>query len=94
MSNSHNQKQNLTLHFQVKDFSAWRQSYSNDEKGRAAVGITNSLVFRSADNPNDVVIIQDVADEPKARTWLGSEAVKAAMLASGVIGAPSMRFAA
>jgi hypothetical protein len=50
-------------------------------------------VFRSAEDPNDVVVLQDVADVAKARTWVGSEDLKAAMQKSGVIGSPSIRFA-
>jgi hypothetical protein len=51
-------------------------------------------VFRSADDPNEVVVLQDVADVAKARTWLGSDDMKAEMQKSGVIGSPSIRFAA
>jgi hypothetical protein len=40
-----------------------------------------------------VVILQDVADVAKARTWVGSDDLKAAMQKSGVIGSPSVRFA-
>jgi hypothetical protein len=40
-----------------------------------------------------VLILQDVADVAKARTWLGSSEMKTAMEKSGVIGAPSIRFA-
>ena len=38
------------------------------EKGRVSAGITNGRVFRSAEDPNDVVILQDVADVAKAGT--------------------------
>lgn len=82
------------MHFKVKDFGAWRQSYDSDEKGRTSAGITNGRVFHGVDDPNDVVILQDVSDEAKARSWLGSDAVKAAMQSGGVVGAPSVRFAA
>jgi hypothetical protein len=51
-------------------------------------------VFRSADDANDVVILQDVADVSKARTWLDSKEMKSMMEKSGVIGSPSIRFAA
>jgi hypothetical protein len=51
-------------------------------------------VFRSPDDPNDVVILQDVADFSKARTWLGSPEMKTTMEKSGVVGSPSIRFAA
>jgi hypothetical protein len=51
-------------------------------------------VFRNADDQNDVVILQDVTDVAKARAWLGSTEIKTAMEKSGVVGSPSIRFAA
>ena len=48
----------------------------------------------SPDDPNDVVILQDVADVSKARTWLTSNEMKSVMEKSGVLGLPSIRFAA
>ena len=86
--------ENLTIHLKVKDFNAWRTSYNGNEKNRVSAGITNGRVFRSADDPNDVVILQDVADLSKARTWLGSPEMKTMMEKSGVLGSPSIRFAA
>ena len=87
-------KENLTVHLKVKDFNAWRTSYNGQEKDRMTAGITNSKVFRSADDQNDVLILADVADVAKARTWLGSSEMKSAMEKSGVVGSPSVRFAA
>ena len=89
-----NTKENMTVRFRVKDYNAWRTSYNGHEKERATAGITNSRVFRSADDPNDVLILQDVADVSKARTWLGSNEMNTVMAKSGVVGAPSIRFAA
>ncbi len=86
--------ENLTLHFKVKDFNAWQTSYNGNEKNRTAAGITNGRVFCSKNDPNDVVILQDVADVAKARTWLGSDEMKSAMQKSGVLGSPTIRFAA
>jgi hypothetical protein len=94
MTNVTHTNENLTLHFKVKDFNAWRTGYNGSEKGRVSAGITNGRVFRNADDPNEVVVLQDVSDVVKARTWLGSEDLKAAMQKSGVIGSPSIRFAA
>jgi hypothetical protein len=85
---------NLTAHFKVKDFSAWRISYNGNEKNRVSAGITNERVFHSPDNPNEVVILQDVSDVAKARTWLASDEMKTAWEKSGVLGLPSFRFAA
>jgi hypothetical protein len=89
-----NTNQNMTVNFKVKDFNAWRTSYSGHEKDRASAGITNGKVFRSADDPNDVLVLQDVADVSKARTWLGSSEMKTVLEKSGVIGSPTIRFAA
>ena len=87
-------KENLTIHFKVKDFNAWRTGYDGHEKDSVSAGITNGRVFRSTNDPNDLVILQDVADVAKARTWLGSNEMKTVMEKSGVLGSPSLRFAA
>jgi hypothetical protein len=94
MTNAQQTNENLTVHFKVKDFNAWRTSYNGHEKNRASAGITNGRVFRSAEDQNDVVILQDVSDVAKARAWLGSDDLKAEMQKSGVIGSPNVRFAA
>ncbi len=73
MTNTQNTNENLTVHFKVKDFDAWRTSYQAGDKGRASAGITNGRVFRSSDDPNEVVVLQDVSDVAKARTWLGQK---------------------
>jgi hypothetical protein len=86
--------ENLTIHLKVKDYTAWRVGYDGREKSRVSAGITNGRVFRNAQDQNDVVILQDVADVAKARTWLGSDEMKAAMQQSGVVGSPTIRFAA
>jgi len=62
-------------------------------KNRAAAGITKSKVFRNSDDPNDVLILQDVADVAKARTWYISSEMKAVMERNGVVGSPSIRSA-
>jgi hypothetical protein len=94
MTNAQHSNENVTIHIKVKDYAIWRTAYDGHEKGRVSAGITNGRVFRSAEDPNDVVILQDVADVAKARTWFGSDDLKAAMQKSGVLGSPNVRFAA
>jgi hypothetical protein len=86
--------ENLTLHFKVKDFNAWQTSYNGNQKNRTSAGITKSKVFRSTEDPNDVLLLQDVADVSKARTWYSSSEMKSVMEKSGVVGSPSIRVAA
>src|ERR1700694_6235576 len=90
MTNAPNKNENMTVHLKVKDYSTWRASYDERKNNRVSAGITNGRVFRNAQDPNDLVILQDVADVAKARTWFGSDDLKAAMQKSGVIGSPSI----
>ena len=55
--NAQNQTENLTIHHKVKDYAAWRKGYDDHEKARHAEGVTNGRVFRSAEDPNDVLIL-------------------------------------
>jgi hypothetical protein len=84
--------ENLTIHHKVQDYSKWRAVYDAHETSRRTAGITNGSVFRNAENPNDVVVLQDVSDVTKARTWAASEDLKTAMQKGGVIGSPNVRF--
>jgi hypothetical protein len=91
--NSQHATENLTILHKVTDYTAWRKGYDAHEQDRRSAGITNGRVFRRAEDPNDVVVLQDVADVAKARTFVASEDLKSAMQKSGVIGSPSIRFA-
>jgi hypothetical protein len=93
MNNPTHTTENVTIHHKVKNYAAWRTGYDGHETSRRSAGITNGRVFQSPNDPNDVVILQDVADVSKARTWLASDEIKAVMAKSGVLGAPSIRFA-
>jgi hypothetical protein len=94
MTNATHATENATIHLKVQDYATWRTAYDGREKSRLSAGITNGRVFRNAEDQNDVVILQDVADVAKARAWFGSDDLRAAMQKSGVVGSPSVRFAA
>jgi hypothetical protein len=91
--NAQHSTENLTIHHKVKDYATWRKGYDEHEKSRLAAGVTHGRVFRSAEDPNDILILLDVADVAKARTWLGADDLKTAMHKAGVVGSPSIRFA-
>jgi hypothetical protein len=94
MNNPQNTNKNLTVQFKVQDYSMWRTGYDGREQGRTSAGITNGKVYRRVEDPNDVVILSDVADVAKARSFLGTDELKAAMQKNGVQGSPTIRFAA
>ncbi len=86
--------ENLTIHHKVKDYSAWRKGYDEQEKSRSLAGVTNGKVFRGAENQNDILVLQDVADLTKARAWAGGDALKTTMQKAGVLGPHVVRFSA
>ncbi len=92
--NTNSNTENLSIHHKVKDYTSWRKGYDEHEKSRISAGLTNGKVFRSAEDPNDVLILQDVADVAKARAWLGGTDLKSAMEKAGVVGSHVVRFSA
>ncbi len=84
----------LTLHIKVKDYAAWRPEFDAFEKHRIAAGLTNGRVYRKAEDANDILVLFDVADVPKARAFFTSGELKAQMQKAGVIGPPTTFFSA
>jgi hypothetical protein len=84
----------LIVQHTVRDDAAWRPAYDAHAPSRTAAGITNGRVHRSAEDPNDLVLLFDVADPAKARTWSASEDLKTAMANAGVLGIPTIHFIA
>ena len=94
MTNASNTKENVMVHLKVNDYGKWRTGYDGREKSRISAGITNGRVFRSIENQNDLVVLADVADVAKARVYMASDELKSQMQTGGVIGSPTIRFAA
>ncbi len=92
--NTNSHTENLSIHHKVKDYASWRKGYDEHEKSRLSAGLTNGRVFRGAEDPNDVLILQDVADVAKARAWLSGTDLKSAMEKAGVVGPHVVRFSA
>ena len=80
----------MIVQHQVRDYAAWRPAYDAHEASRVGAGITNGRVYRKAEDPNDRVILLDVADVAKARAWAAGDDLKTAMQKAGVVGAPTI----
>jgi hypothetical protein len=83
----------MIVHHSVRDYAAWRPAYDAHEAARTAAGLTNGRVFRSTEDPNDILILFDTSDRRRAEEFGGSEDLKSAMQNSGVIGQPKILFA-
>ena len=76
----------------VKDYGSWRQAFDTGQSRRAAVGLSNPQVFRSADDGNELIVVFDVSDLKKAKEFAVSPERKAMLEKNGVIGAPKDYF--
>lgn len=52
----------------------------------------NGRVYRKAEDPNDLLLVHDVADMAQARAWTEGADLQTAMEKSGVVGEPVIYF--
>jgi hypothetical protein len=75
-------------HTKVADYAKWRPFFDADDSNRQAAGLTNPRVYQSMDNPNELVLVFDMADVKKAKDFASSKTLKATMRKAGVTGKP------
>jgi len=80
----------LAVQITVGDYSKWRPSFDKHKPLRDKAGMTNTRVYRDADNPAELIVWSDTADVAKAQQALGGSELKAAMQESGVVGPPKI----
>ena len=74
----------LVTQHRVKNYDAWRPHFDRHESKRVEYGITNPRVYRNASDPNDLVLLFNVADEARAREFGQSPDLRSTMEAAGV----------
>jgi len=82
---------NMLTQHKVEDHEAWRPHFDRHEEARVAAGITNPRVYRNADDPNDLVLVFDVADIDRAKEFGQSQDLRETMERAGVIMPPTVR---
>jgi hypothetical protein len=82
----------MVIQHKVHDYDAWRSVHDALQTSRTGAGVTFSCVYRNAEDPNDLLVLHDVANVAKARAWTTGEDLRTAMAQSGVIGEPAIYF--
>jgi heme-degrading monooxygenase HmoA len=82
----------LLVRHKVEDYARWRPIYDEHGATRKASGSAGGRVFRSADNPNEVVILLEWDDLEKARQFAQSEDLRQTMRRAGVVDQPDVYF--
>jgi hypothetical protein len=83
----------MFVRLEVVQFSEWVKAYDGLAPARKAAGITQSTVWQSADDPNDVTIINDFPSLEQARAFAASGDLRDAMRNAALKGPPQVWFA-
>ncbi len=82
----------LMIRHKVEDYAKWKAVYDDVVSLRKDSGNKGARLLRSADNPNEIVLLNEFADMDKARQFAQSEDLKQAMQKAGVSDHPDMYF--
>jgi hypothetical protein len=81
----------VIVKYKVADYARWKSIFDADGANRQAGGSKGGQLFRSADDPNEVVMLF-AWDLAKARQYSQSEELRAKMQEAGVLGPPEIYF--
>jgi hypothetical protein len=82
----------MFVRHRVANYGAWRKGYDAFEAHRPSFGVTGQAVYQDATDPEMVTVTHDLPSLDAAKTLAASEALKQAMTAAGVVGAPDIWF--
>ena len=82
----------LTVVHECKDYPSWKKAYDAHASERAAAGLTELHVLREHDNANLVALMFGVVDVGRAKAFVTSSDLAAAMKSAGIVGNPKVRF--
>jgi quinol monooxygenase YgiN len=72
----------------VADYEVWRKAYDGFGDVQKAGGVTRQSVYRSIDDPNNVLIMHGFASMADAEKFLAGAELRDAMQQAGVQGQP------
>jgi hypothetical protein len=72
----------------VANYEAWRKAYDGFGDVQKAGGVTRQSVYRSTDDPNNVLIMHGFATPADAEKFLAGTELRDAMQRAGVQGKP------
>ena len=82
----------ILVRVKVEDYARWKPEFDGMEGLRKANGARDARVFRSADDPNEVVVLLEWDNMENARRYTGLDELREAMQRSGMTGPPDIRF--
>jgi hypothetical protein len=82
----------LLVRHKVKDYSVWKPIYDAHIPKRTEAGLTEKFLFRGTSDPNEVILLFEVKDLGRAKTFVESQDLRDIMKKAGVIDTPDVYF--
>ena len=81
----------LAIQLTLADYAAWKSIFDTRKQFRKdTMGVKFEHLYRSADNPNEILLWFDVLDAAKTRNEIASDDVQKTMREAGVVGQPKI----
>ena len=82
----------LLIRHKVMDYEQWKSAFDAHCVTRQANGSRGGQLFRSADDPNELILLLEWDVMEKARQFAQSEDLRAVMQQAGVVERPTIYF--
>lgn len=82
----------MLIRHNVADYGSWKPVFDEHGMTRRANGSRGGRIFRSADDPNDVLVLLEWDDLERARLFADSDDLREALERAGVTGQPQIWF--
>ena len=80
----------LLIRHRVANYPAWKSVFDEHEMARRANGSQGGRIYRSGDDPAEVVILLEWDDLERARLFADSDDLREAMAQAGVTDRPDI----
>ena len=80
----------VIINHKIEDYKKWRPVFDADQPRRKQAGMSNERVFRSAEEPNNIYMMMDIADPSSAGKMMEDPDLAAQMKEAGVISKPTI----
>lgn len=82
----------ILVRHKVTDYGKWKPAFDEHGATRKASGSKGGRLFRSADDPNHLVVLFEWSDLDRAQQFVGSEDLREKMEQAGVADQPDIYF--
>jgi hypothetical protein len=82
----------LPIHHRVQDFQQWKVLYDDHLPTRRQAGVKEVHLWHAAEDPNDVTLLFEASDLPRAKAFAESADLRQIMTKAGVIGKPDVTY--